>query len=150
VHDRPGGPELRGRSAEQHRLERSLPPVAASVRLARMTVRVACRAWRVPDAGDPAVLLASELVTEALRSRSSGALVLRVLMTPRRMRIEVHDRSASLTGALPDGWQDECRRQLLDAESTRWGVEPTPAGTQAYAELALPAGTRLEGRRVMA
>lgn len=138
MQQRPGGPHLRGRPAERHLLQRPLPAVAASARLARVTARAACRAWRVPDAGDAAALVASELVATALRHQSRGALTLRVLMTPRRLRLEVHDPSGRLTAdPVADHHEGCCSAQVVAAASVRWGVEPYGSGTQIYAELPL-------------
>lgn len=99
---RPGGPDLRGTEHELHVLERALPATPASTALARMTARVACRAWRVPHVADDAVLLASELVTAAVRATVAFRVVLRVRMTPRRLRIEVYDPSGLLVPAVGD------------------------------------------------
>lgn len=138
MEQRPGGPHLRGRGTERHLLQRPLPAVAASARLARVTARAACRAWRVPAAGDAAALVASELVATALQHRSRGALTLRVLMTPRRLRIELHDPSGRLTAdPLADHHEDCCSAQVVAALTVRWGVETFGGGTQLYAELAL-------------
>lgn len=128
---RPGGPHLRGTPVEHHVLQRPLPAVAASARLARVTARAACRAWRVPDAGDSAALVASELVGLALQQQAREQLTLRVLMTPRRLRLELHDGSDRLSGA--------AATTLLQATCVRCGVEELAQGAQLFGELALPA-----------
>lgn len=135
---RPGGEHLRGTAADIRRLQRPLPAVAASARLARMTARAACRAWRVPEAGDAAALLASELVTTALQHESRGQLTLRMLLSPRRLRLELHDPSGRLS-ADPVGEHEACCSvRVVAGTSVRWGVEPHGGGRQLWAELALP------------
>jgi hypothetical protein len=134
---RRGGPHLRGSGVELHRLQRPLPAVPASARLARVTAQVACRAWRIPDSGELAAQVASELVAAALRHTSRGQLVLRVLMTPRRLRLELHAPSNDIPLDLPTRSADSPNVQLLAATSTRWGVEPQGEGMQLFAEIAL-------------
>lgn len=133
---RAGSPGLRGTGRELHVLERALPAAPAAVRLARMTARVACRAWRVPDAADDGVLLASELVTAAVQSTVAPQVVLRVLMTPRRLRLEAHDPSGRLNAEDDTLWLDVVRPL-----ARRCGVAPSGPGTQAWAELPLEART---------
>jgi hypothetical protein len=134
---RRGGPHLRGSGVELHRLQRPLPAVPASARLARVTARVACRAWRVPEAGEVAALVASELVATALSHEPKGQLTLRVLMTPRRLRLELHAPTLELPLDLATGHDDLVTVRVLEGTSTRWGVEPHGAGIQLYAEIAL-------------
>lgn len=137
---RPGGPHLRRRGSELRLLQRPLPAVPASVRLARVTARVACRAWRVPDVADAAALVAAEMLAVALQQQSRGLLTLRVLMTPRRLRLELHDPSGRLHADLDPAADEPSRRtQVLAAVCVRWGVEPHGGGTQLFVELALPA-----------
>lgn len=134
---RPGGPHLRGSAVELHRLQRPLPAVPASARLARVTAGVACRAWRIPEAGEVAAQVASELVTAALSHTPRGQLILRVLMTPRRLRLELHAPFIDVPLDLPTPGADSTNVQVLDGTSTRWGVEPYGEGTQLFAEIAL-------------
>lgn len=135
--ERRGGPHLRGAVAERHALQRHLPALPASARLARITARVACRAWRVPDAADSAALVASELVTAALRHVPRGRLTLRVLMTPRRLRIEVHEPNGAIPPQLTGDPDARRSTQVIDACSARWGVEPRVSGPLLFAELPL-------------
>lgn len=146
---RPGGPDLRGAGRELHVLERALPAMPASTALARMTARIACRAWRVPQVADDGVLLASELVTAAVRATAGVRVVLRVLMTPRRLRIEAHDPSGRLVAAIGDGRvlagrlpMDPVQQEVVRALTCRCGVDPSGPGSQAWGELALQAQTR--------
>ena len=131
---RGGGAHLRGTTRELHQLQRLLPATPASARLARVTARVACRAWRVPGAADVGVLVASELVTTVLASGARGQLVLRILMTPRRLRLEVHDPSGRLQ---PTDRGAAWSADVLEAAAVRSGIEPYGSGAHAWAEIPL-------------
>lgn len=71
-----------------------LPALRSSVRPARDTVRDRLRAWQLPDdtCGD-AVLLVSELTTNAVLHTGSGQVLCGLTLTgdQRRLRIELHD-----------------------------------------------------------
>ena len=127
---------MRGQVQEWHQIQRALPASPVSVRLARMTARVACRAWRVPEAEETAALVASELVTVVLRHAEPGQLTLRVRMTPRRLRLEVRHPHGGLPADLGDpGTADATALTILTASTVRWGVAPT--GSELWAEIAL-------------
>ncbi|HVM26959.1 MAG TPA: hypothetical protein VM433_04710 [Mycobacteriales bacterium] len=135
---RPGSPAQRGTVQEWHVLQRALPATPVAARLARMTARVACRAWRVPAAEEPAALVVSELVTTVLRRTETTTLSLRVLMTPRRLRLEVHDPSGRLPEDLgAPGTDDVDALAVVAATAVRWGAERRAAGAQLWAEIAL-------------
>lgn len=133
--ERLGGPHLRGSVHEWHVLQRSLPRTPASARLARVTARVASRAWRVPAVEEAAALVASELVTLVLRHDGRGLLTLRVLMTPRRFRLEVHDPVGGVRADVVD--TDDPGVAVLTASADRWGVECHLPGAELWAELAI-------------
>lgn len=119
-------------------LQRVLPATAASARLARMTARVACRAWRLPDAEETAALVVSELVTTAVRHAREGVLTVRVRMTPRRLRLEVHEPGGGLPADLgAPGSRDADAIAVVSAESARWGRDGATPGVVLWAELAL-------------
>jgi len=132
---RPGGPHLRGSVHEWHVLQRPLPRTPAAARLARVTARVATRAWRVPALEEAAAAVASELVGLVLRRDGAGVLTLRVLMTPRRLRLEVHDPTGGVHADVDD---DDPAVALLAAYSARWGVDCHLPGAQLWAELPCP------------
>jgi hypothetical protein len=144
---RPGGPQLRGAVQEWHVLQRSLPVAPASVRLARMTARVACRAWRAPAAEEAAALVVSELVTVVVRhvapppgTHHRGAahlLSVRVLMTPRRLRLEVHDPSGAVPPDVGATVDDARALAVVTGACVRWGVECRTPGAQLWAEIAV-------------
>ena len=130
-------------------LQRPLPVAGASVRLARMTTRVACRAWRVPSEQETAALVVSELVTIVVRhaapeqlagARSPAAsqlLNLRVLMTPRRLRLEVHDPSGAVPADVGASGEDGAALAVVTGACGRWGIECHLPGAQLWAELAV-------------
>ena len=63
---------------------------------ARRQVRAAIRAWDVPVDEDVAVLLASELVTNAITHQGGRTVALALTCSPGRLRVDVHDTSRSL------------------------------------------------------
>jgi anti-sigma regulatory factor (Ser/Thr protein kinase) len=71
-----------------------LPALRTSARAARDTVRDRLRAWQVPgDTCCDAVLLVSELATNAVLHTDSGHVLCGLTLTgdERRLRIELHD-----------------------------------------------------------
>ncbi|WP_443046698.1 ATP-binding protein [Streptomyces sp. NBC_00247] len=75
-----------------------LPALRTSVRSARDTVRDRLRLWEVPgDTCCDAVLLVSELTTNAVLHTDSGHVMCGLALTgdERRLRIELHDESST-------------------------------------------------------
>ena len=66
-------------------------PAAAAE--ARSQVRAAICAWDVPVDPDVAVLLTSELVTNAIRHETGGTVTLAITCSGDQLRVEVHDTS---------------------------------------------------------
>ena len=111
-------------------------PAAAAE--ARRQVHTTIRAWDVPvDAAD-AALLASELVTNAIRHQRAGPITVAVSCAHGALRVDVHDRSSSepvLVEATPDA--ETGRGLMLVASlSTDWGCYRTPSGKAVYFTLA--------------
>ncbi|GAA2247063.1 hypothetical protein GCM10010145_12720 [Streptomyces ruber] len=111
-----------------------LSATPSSVAAARRTVRVLLEAWGVDDdTGDNAVLVVSELVTNALTHTGSVRIVCRLSWTGRRLRVEVEDQNGG--GPLPlrrePGDDDQHGRGLLlvGALSRDWGVRDTACGS---------------------
>ncbi|WP_441250031.1 SpoIIE family protein phosphatase [Kitasatospora sp. McL0602] len=132
-------------------------PVGRSAAAARGFVRDALIGWGLPEVVDDAVVLVSELVTNAVVHAGTAAEV-RCLREETTVRIEVTDRhpergipsfahvptASSERYADPDG---EGGRGLLmcSALSTTWGVEYSAGQKTVWFRLALPAhesGTR--------
>lgn len=133
----------------------SFEPVGRSVATARSFVRDTLQGWGFADIVDDAVVLTSELVTNAVVHAGTSADVL-CLRSDDGVRIEVADhypeREIPLQGtAINMGSPDrEGGRglQLCAALAGRWGVEYTPTHKQVWFQLELPeraVGTRAAG-----
>src|SRR5438067_12273123 len=84
------------RPAELHGCQVRLAAVPAAPGEARRQVRAAIRAWDVPVDEDVAVLLASELVTNAITHQAGRMVTLALACSPGQLRVDVHDTSPSL------------------------------------------------------
>ena len=112
---------------------------------ARRRVRDAIRSWRVPVDLDAALLLTSELVTNAIRheagqeaGQGAQAVMLAIASSRGRLRVDVHDTSRSLPAVAEVPADAETGRGLLLVEtlSDEWGFYRTPAGKAVYFTLA--------------
>ncbi|MFI7409856.1 SpoIIE family protein phosphatase [Streptomyces sp. NPDC049627] len=133
----------------------SFDPVGRSVASARSFVRDTLQGWGFADIVDDAVVLTSELVTNAVVHAGTSADVL-CLRSDEGVRIEVADRyperEIPLQGS-PVNMGSPDREggrglQLCAALATRWGVEYTPTHKQVWFQLDLPerpVGTRAAG-----
>ncbi|MFE3327222.1 SpoIIE family protein phosphatase [Streptomyces sp. NPDC059176] len=133
----------------------SFDPVGRSVATARAFVRDTLQGWGYSDVVDDAVVLTSELVTNAVIHAGTAADVL-CLRTDDGVRVEVGDRyperEIPIQGgarAHPHPDRENGRGLLLCAAlATRWGVEYTPTHKQVWFQLDLPqrpVGTRSAG-----
>ena len=114
---------------------------------ARSVVEDAIRAWRVPVDVDVALLLTSELVTNAVThgAPTAGTFVLLTIAREAAcLRVDVHDGSGDLpvldTGLIDQGPAEaETGRGLLlvTSLSAEWGFYRTPAGKAVYFTLEL-------------
>jgi len=102
----------------------------------------AARASIGEDATETAILLTSELVTNALKHGESPVTVA-VSWSVEHLRVEVHDRSRYLPAPWPAriAVDDEAGRGLLlvDTLATDWGFYRTPGGKAVYFTLDCPA-----------
>ena len=126
---------------ERHgcRIRLATGPAAAAE--ARHRVRDAIRSWRVPVDLDAALLLTSELVTNAVRheaGQGAQAVVLAIACSRGQLRVDVHDTSRSLPAVAEVSVDAETGRGLLLVEtlSDEWGFYRTPAGKAVYFTLA--------------
>ncbi|MDX3072542.1 SpoIIE family protein phosphatase [Streptomyces sp. MI02-7b] len=129
-------------------------PVGRSVATARAFVRDTLQGWGFAEVVDDAVVLTSELVTNAVVHAGTAADV-QCLRYESAVRIEVADRYPERELPLHDAKRQihpdhEGGRGLLlcSALATRWGVEYTPANKHVWFHLDLPqrpAGTRSAG-----
>ena len=141
---RPASPLL---PASRH--QRRIPLMAdlAAAAAARSVVRNAIRAWRVPVDADVAVLLTSELVTNAVTHGTPTAgtfVLLSIACDAACLRVDVHDGSGCLP--VPDtGLTEEAAAEaetgrgllLVTSLSAEWGFYRTPAGKAVYFTLGL-------------
>ncbi|MEU1530581.1 SpoIIE family protein phosphatase [Streptomyces fagopyri] len=133
----------------------SFDPVGRSVATARSFVRDTLQGWGFADIVDDAVVLTSELVTNAVVHAGTSADVL-CLRTDEGVRIEVADRypereiplqASAVNMGSPDR-EGGRGLQLCAALAGHWGVEYSPTHKQVWFQLDLPerpVGTRTAG-----
>jgi anti-sigma regulatory factor (Ser/Thr protein kinase) len=111
-------------------------PAAAAE--ARRRVQTAIRTWEIPADPDVAVLLTSELVTNAIRHEVTGIVTLTITCSRGRLRVDVHDTSRALPMLVKAPVDAEAGRglMLVTTLSTEWGFYRTPAGKAVYFTLA--------------
>lgn len=109
---------------------------AASPREARQSLARQLSAWGLTQVADDVELIASELVTNAIRH---GGGVAQVSLTARdgRVQIEVGDYSRTPPTPPRDAGVEPSGRgmMLVEALSSRWGVRPEPQGKTVWAEI---------------
>ena len=116
----------------------TLPAAPAAVRLARRAIRDALAAWSLARLEETAVLLVSELVTNAVRhAKDAGTVTLELASEGTWLRIEVQDADSRWPQPrTPDGCDESgFGFVLVDALASKWGVRQTPAGKAVWAEL---------------
>ena len=123
--------ELRG-----YRVRLTAGPAAAGE--ARRQVRAAIRAWDIPVDPDVAILLTSELVTNAIGHEVTGIVTLAVTCSSGHLRVDVHDTSRVLPMLVDAPVDAEAGRglMLVSTLSAEWGFYRTPAGKAVYFTLA--------------
>jgi serine/threonine-protein kinase RsbW len=116
--------------------------LASAVRapgMARQATQEALASWRLAHVEDTAVLLVSELVTNAVRHARTGGsvLALRLEIAGSWLRIEVHDADPRLPEPRTPAGHDESGFGfvLIEALADKWGVRETTAGKAIWAEL---------------
>jgi len=111
-------------------------PAAAAE--ARGQVRAVICAWDVPVDTGVAVLLTSELVTNAIRHEPGETVMLVISCSRGQLRVDVHDTSCSLPVLADTPADAETGRglMLVATLSAEWGVYRTPAGKAVYFTLA--------------
>ncbi|MFB7574027.1 MULTISPECIES: SpoIIE family protein phosphatase [unclassified Streptomyces] len=123
----------------------SFDPLGRSVATARSFVRDTLQGWGFGDIVDDAVVLTSELVTNAVVHAGTAADVL-CLRSDDGARIEVSDRyperelpvqSSAINMGSPDR-EGGRGLQLCAALAGRWGVEYTPTHKKVWFQLDLP------------
>jgi two-component sensor histidine kinase len=115
-----------------------LDPLPQSAGRARQFVHRTLGAWQVlATTVETAMLLASELVTNALR-HGRGRVALRVEQRRRSVRVIVQDADPALPRPVAAGLEAEGGRglRLVELLAERWGTETVPGGgKQVWFEL---------------
>jgi anti-sigma regulatory factor (Ser/Thr protein kinase) len=109
------------------------------VGVARAHVRAALDAWGLPQLGDTAELLVSELVTNAVR-HATGPIELQVLLLDEIVSFSVADAKTPLPRLRRTTFDDEGGRglQLVSLLSHRWGARATVSGKVVWCDLRRP------------
>ena len=107
-------------------------PAAAAE--ARGQVRAAICAWDVPVDPSVAVLLTSELVTNAIRYEKGETVTLAIDCSQGQLRVDVHDSSGDIPVVLDTPLEAEAGRglMLVATLSDEWGFYRTPVGKAVY------------------
>ena len=116
----------------------TLPAADHSVRLARQATRVVLTAWRLDYVEENALLIVSELATNAVRhARGTDLVAVDLLAAHTWLRIEVQDTDRSWPQPrIPDGFDESgFGFVLVDALAGKWGVRETEEGKAVWAEL---------------
>ncbi len=126
------------RPTELHRCRVRLGTGPAAAGKARHQVRAAICAWDVPVDPDVAVLLTSELVTNAIRHEASGTVTLAITCSCRQLRVDVFDTCCFLPVVVDAAAEAETGRglMLVATLSADWGFYRVPAGKAVYFTLA--------------
>lgn len=122
--------------AESASLE--LDATEASSATARRFVRQFCEEWGLSPLTDAALVVVSELVTNAIVHARSSCEV-RLIRKPNVLRIEVVDSGVGVPDVLDPDVESEGGRGMLltSAYSAAWGVDSEPAVKVVWAELPL-------------
>ena len=133
AHILPGGAE-----GTRRNLHMTLPVANHAVRLARQATCEALATWRLLLLEETAVLLVSELVTNAVRhARGTDVISLELETGGIWLRIEVQDADPRWPQPRTPGGFDESGFGfvLVDALAGKWGVRETATGKAVWAEL---------------
>jgi anti-sigma regulatory factor (Ser/Thr protein kinase) len=126
-----------------------IPPEPAAAARARAEVAAAIHAWGIGVDPEVALLLTSELVTNAVThgvgaapdlsagpGETADQVTVEITAGPAGLRVDVHDGSADppvLTVPVVEAEQESGRGLLLVTSlAAEWGYYPTPAGKAVY------------------
>ena len=132
-----------GTAGPWRRLLMTLPAEDHSVRLARHAAHVVLGAWRLAHMEETAVLIVSELVTNAVRhARGTDVVEVDLHATRTCLRIEIQDSDRHWPQPrIPDGFDESGFGFILvNALAGAWGVRETEAGKAVWAELDIRRG----------
>jgi anti-sigma regulatory factor (Ser/Thr protein kinase) len=129
------------RSTELHQCRFRLPANPTAAGQARTKVREAIAAWEIEIDADAAVLLTSELVTNAVTHDGGDVITLAISCCSCQLRVDVHDSSTTLPSpACVAPFDAETGRglMLVDTLADQWGYYRTSAGKGVYFTLTFP------------
>ena len=116
--------------ATRRHLQLTLPASGQPVRLARQVTREVLTAWRLAHAEETAVLLVSELVTNAVRHATrTDAITLELQVSQTWLRIGAYRCRPGLPAPRTTGEFDESGSEfaLVDCLAGKWGWLAWPA-----------------------
>jgi anti-sigma regulatory factor (Ser/Thr protein kinase) len=119
----------RTRATRRH-LQLTLPASGLPVRLARQVTREVLTAWQLAHVEETAVLLVSELVTNAVRHATcTDAITLELEVVQTWLRVEAYRCRPGLAGPRTTGEYDESGFgfALVDCLAGKWGWIAWPA-----------------------
>ncbi|NJC84027.1 ATP-binding protein [Planosporangium mesophilum] len=124
--------------APRYRLREALPASPVAAPAARRLLGQVCRSWSVPELIEPAELVTTELVANAVR-HGGGEVTLTVSLHHGCLQISVGDENPSLPRPRASTPADENGRGLLmvDALSEDWGMTCMRAGKVVWAKVAV-------------
>ena len=107
----------------------TLGPVLTAAAAGWQFVAEVCGQWGLQALAEPAALVASELVTNAV-VHAHTALELRVELWGARLQVAVHDQDPDLVGLLAakDGTDRRLGLQIVDQVAKAWGARQEGAG----------------------
>ena len=114
------------------RVRLAASPAAAGE--ARSQVLAAIRDWGIPVDPDTAVLLTSELVTNAITHEAGESITLGIRCLSGRLRVDVYDTSRSfpVVSVAPGDAEAGRGLMLVATLAAEWGFYRTPAGKAVY------------------
>lgn len=135
------------RLSELHQWRIPLTAGPAAAAEARKQVRAAIWAWDVSVALDVAVLLTSELVTNAITHVAGETIMLAITCSRGELRVDVHDTSYWLPVMVDAAADSETGRglTLVATLATEWGCYRTPRGKAVYFTLSGPRRDSAQG-----
>jgi anti-sigma regulatory factor (Ser/Thr protein kinase) len=130
---------LRPTVQRPRRIALAAGPAAAAQ--ARSQVRAAIDDWDVPVDPEVAVLLTSELVTNAIQHQAGATITLTITCVCDQLRVAVHDTSRRVPVQIDAPADAEAGRglMLVAGLSTNWGFNRTGTGKIVHFTLMPPA-----------
>ncbi|MFC5958938.1 ATP-binding protein [Streptomyces pratens] len=117
----------------------TLPRDPESAAVARRLVRTALATWGLEDRIDDAMVVITELVSNAVdHGRLASIRVIVSRPSEHRVRLGVVDRSKVVPAMRTDSNGDQVRGRglvLVDSLTGRWGTDPYRWGKQVWGEL---------------